>query len=279
MPAAGDPCAITPWLASVADNRSEPALDRLAGWRRSARSGWSCAAGGSPTLSRGGDEHRPEVRRYLGPVLTFEQAEACDTDLPGRPGPLRLRLLGRGSPRVRRVHRLHRAATLDEGMPSPVPNSAGGSPGRRGDTDTPPRPRSAAVEYGFDGLGLPEIVAVTMAANLRSRAVMRRIGMTTDPVKDFDDPDVEESPAPPACAVPETTGSCGIDGLSTPRIPLLLVSLSRHGLGVYPARAGGPWLCSTLVRSGFHAVVVPSGLSAGVQPHRWITTQCRCLTH
>ena len=36
----------------------------------------------------------------------------------------------------------------------------------------------------------------------------------------------------------------------------------------YPARAGGPWLCSTLVRSGFQAVVVPSGLSARVQPQR-----------
>ena len=36
----------------------------------------------------------------------------------------------------------------------------------------------------------------------------------------------------------------------------------------YPARAGGPWLCSTFVRSGFHAVVVPSGLSTSVQPHR-----------
>jgi RimJ/RimL family protein N-acetyltransferase len=31
-----------------------------------------------------------------------------------------------------------------------------------------------------------------MAQNVRSRAVMGRIGMTTDPVEDFDDPDVEE---------------------------------------------------------------------------------------
>ena len=41
--------------------------------------------------------------------------------------------------------------------------------------------------------------------------------------------------------------------------------------GSYPARAGGLWLCRTLVRSGFQAVVVPSGLSTSVQPHRWIT--------
>ena len=42
--------------------------------------------------------------------------------------------------------------------------------------------------------------------------------------------------------------------------------------GPYPARAGGPWLCSTLVLSLFHAVVVPSGLTTRVQPQRWMTT-------
>ena len=52
----------------------------------------------------------------------------------------------------------------------------------------------AALRYGFGTVGQPEIVAVTMARNLRSQAVMRRIGMTTDPAEDFDDPDVEESP-------------------------------------------------------------------------------------
>ena len=52
----------------------------------------------------------------------------------------------------------------------------------------------AALRYGFDTLDQPGIVAVTMARNARSQAVMRRIGMTTDPAEDFDDPDVEESP-------------------------------------------------------------------------------------
>ena len=42
--------------------------------------------------------------------------------------------------------------------------------------------------------------------------------------------------------------------------------------GPYPARAGGPWLCSTFVLSLFHAVVVPSGLRTRVQPCRWIAT-------
>ena len=39
----------------------------------------------------------------------------------------------------------------------------------------------------------------------------------------------------------------------------------------YPARAGGPWLCRTFVLFLFHVVVVPSGLTARVQPHRWMT--------
>jgi hypothetical protein len=46
---------------------------------------------------------------------------------------------------------------------------------------------------------------------------------------------------------------------------------SRCVAGPYPARAGGLWLCSTLVLPGFHAVVVPSGFRTRVQPQRWIT--------
>nr|WP_243707240.1 GNAT family N-acetyltransferase [Micromonospora sp. KC606] len=41
------------------------------------------------------------------------------------------------------------------------------------------------LAHGFDTLGLSEILAVTTATNLRSQAVMRRIGMTRDPVDDF----------------------------------------------------------------------------------------------
>jgi RimJ/RimL family protein N-acetyltransferase len=32
-----------------------------------------------------------------------------------------------------------------------------------------------------------------MALNSRSQALMRRVGMTTDPAEDFDDPDVDEA--------------------------------------------------------------------------------------
>lgn len=46
----------------------------------------------------------------------------------------------------------------------------------------------AAVRFGFDVLGLPEIVSFTVAGNRRSRAVMERLGMTHDPREDFDHP-------------------------------------------------------------------------------------------
>ncbi len=46
----------------------------------------------------------------------------------------------------------------------------------------------ASLEFGFTRLALDEIVSFTVPANLRSRAVMGRIGMTHDPRDDFDHP-------------------------------------------------------------------------------------------
>ena len=48
----------------------------------------------------------------------------------------------------------------------------------------------AALAYGFEVAGLPEIISFTSATNVRSQAVMRRIGMTHDPADDFDHPDL-----------------------------------------------------------------------------------------
>lgn len=46
----------------------------------------------------------------------------------------------------------------------------------------------AAVRFGFETLGLGEIVSFTVPANDRSRRVMDRLGMTRDPQDDFDHP-------------------------------------------------------------------------------------------
>ncbi|MFI9104063.1 GNAT family N-acetyltransferase [Streptomyces fildesensis] len=55
----------------------------------------------------------------------------------------------------------------------------------------------AVLEFGFGTLALPEILAVTTATNVRSQAVMRRIGMTSDPADDFDDPEFPDGPLRP----------------------------------------------------------------------------------
>lgn len=46
----------------------------------------------------------------------------------------------------------------------------------------------ASLRYGFEVLGLDEIVSITAVENRRSRAVMARLGMTHHPDEDFDHP-------------------------------------------------------------------------------------------
>ena len=49
-----------------------------------------------------------------------------------------------------------------------------------------------ACRQGFTELGLREIVSFTVPLNVRSRAVMTRLGMTHDPSEDFDHPKLAE---------------------------------------------------------------------------------------
>jgi len=49
----------------------------------------------------------------------------------------------------------------------------------------------AALDFAFNELKWPEVVAFTAASNRRSQRVMERLGMTHDPSDDFDHPRVE----------------------------------------------------------------------------------------
>jgi RimJ/RimL family protein N-acetyltransferase len=51
-----------------------------------------------------------------------------------------------------------------------------------------------SVRYGFEEAGLDEIVSFTVPANVPSRRVMERIGMTRDPADDFDHPALSGHP-------------------------------------------------------------------------------------
>jgi RimJ/RimL family protein N-acetyltransferase len=46
----------------------------------------------------------------------------------------------------------------------------------------------AALDFGFQSLGLPEIVSFTVPANIRSRRVMEKLQMRRDPNGDFNHP-------------------------------------------------------------------------------------------
>jgi len=48
----------------------------------------------------------------------------------------------------------------------------------------------AALEFGFSRAGLDQIVSFTTTGNIRSQAVMQRLGMTHEPTDDFEHPGV-----------------------------------------------------------------------------------------
>ena len=51
---------------------------------------------------------------------------------------------------------------------------------------------TACRDWAFAHLPVDELVAITADTNLRSQAVMRKIGMTADPARDFDHPKLVE---------------------------------------------------------------------------------------
>ncbi len=53
----------------------------------------------------------------------------------------------------------------------------------------------ACLEHAFGVLALPEVLAFTVPANVRSRAVMRRLGMVLDPAGAFEHPRLPEGHA------------------------------------------------------------------------------------
>ena len=66
--------------------------------------------------------------------------------------------------------------------------SFGGYDGSHWGRDTPPEAAQQAVTFGFLQLRLPELVAFTVIANLKSLAVIERLGMRLD--SEFDHPHV-----------------------------------------------------------------------------------------
>src|SRR5260370_19373796 len=148
----------------------------MRGWRDSDLAPWAAM------------NAEPEVRQYLGPLLTFEQASAWvltfqdDLDRYG---------FGFWAVEVRASGEFigfTGLGTVDEEMPFTgvelgwrLAQSAWGH-------GYATEAALAAMRYGFDTMGLLEIVAVTPATNPRSHGGMRPIAMTSHPPEDFHDP-------------------------------------------------------------------------------------------
>ncbi|WP_329621328.1 GNAT family N-acetyltransferase [Streptomyces sp. NBC_01255] len=136
----------------------------------------------------------PEVRRYLGEPLTREQSDAV---VAGMRAAFDERGFGWWALEVRETGEFVGRVGLDvigEDMPFPgvdigwrLVRSAWGH-------GYATEAAVACLAFGFETLGLREVLASTTVDNVRSQAVMRRIGMTRDPADDFEDPSVPEGP-------------------------------------------------------------------------------------
>ncbi|WP_033216476.1 GNAT family N-acetyltransferase [Kitasatospora phosalacinea] len=136
----------------------------------------------------------PEVRRYFGTLLDAAQAAAS---LERFRAELAERGWGWWAVELRSERRFLGFAGLDpvdEEMPFD-----GVEAGWRLHRDSwghgyATEAGRAVLRYGFEELGLPEILAVIAEDNAPSRAVARRLGMAHDPAADFLDPSVPSGP-------------------------------------------------------------------------------------
>jgi RimJ/RimL family protein N-acetyltransferase len=78
---------------------------------------------------------------------------------------------------------------------------------------------AAAIEFGFEVIGLDEIVSMTSVSNVRSRRVMERLGMERDECEDFDHPAIAEGDELRRHVLYRLDKSRYLGSRATPRLP------------------------------------------------------------
>lgn len=158
----------------------------------------------------------PEVREHLGDLLTREQSDAA---LARMRADFDERGFGWWALEVRETGRFVGRAGLDVvGADMPFTGVDVGwrltrsAWGHGYATEA----ALACLTFGFDVLGLREVLASTTVRNLRSQAVMRRIGMTRDPADDFEDPSVPEGPLRPCVLYRISAGAAHFPDAGSP---------------------------------------------------------------
>ncbi|MEU7020745.1 GNAT family N-acetyltransferase [Streptomyces sp. NPDC046203] len=138
----------------------------------------------------------PEIRRYLGDLLTREESDATVARMRAD---FAARGFGWWALESLETGEFLGRAGLDVVKGLPVKGVDVGWRLKRSawGNGYATEAALACLTFAFETLGLTEVVAMTKVANLRSQAVMRRLGMTHDPADDFEDTTSPEGPLRP----------------------------------------------------------------------------------
>lgn len=131
----------------------------------------------------------PEVMRYIAPPLPRERSEAF---IEWQRGVFAARGWGLWAVEIVRGGALAGVVGLNEPGFVPGVEISWRLAREHWDQGYATEAARGVLAFGFDDLGLDEIVSFTTVANERSRRVMERIGMTRDPADDFEHPNVPE---------------------------------------------------------------------------------------
>jgi len=135
----------------------------------------------------------PEVGGWLASILSREQSDALMDRVSAHIADHGFGFWGAERKADGRLVGMIGLVVMGEGMPSPgaIELAWRIHPDAQG-TGLATEGAKAARDWAFANLDIDEVVAITAETNVRSRAVMAKLGMTRDPAKDFDHPKLAE---------------------------------------------------------------------------------------